>query len=156
MTGPSYLIKYHHPDRDYYQIPVFGDWSANGYHAIHTQVNHDLSTYMIAGGWGAIFAALGAYLGARFGGPWGAAGGALIGGILGAVFGYVTQAQIGDEAGCVWWWWGIDYNNWFWANAWWLLTNPLGWGASIGALYAMGYLRVGTATFIGAVGIGGP
>lgn len=37
-----------------------------------------------------------------------------------------------------------------------LRTNPLGWGATIGAFLATGYLRVGSATLWDAPGIGNP
>lgn len=148
ITGPSYLIKYHHPDRTYYQIGKWQDWGINGYRASHNQISQSVSSYLIAGGWAAIFGVIGAH----FGGP----AGALFAGVLGALFGFVTAATLGDEEGCIWWWLSLEFTNWFIANAWWLVWNPLGWGATIGAFLAMGYLRVGDYTFIDARGIGNP
>lgn len=156
VTGPSYLIKYHHPDRTYYQIATFADWSRNGYRASHNQMRQDLSGVLAVGGWAAIWGAIGAALGAVHAGPVGAAAGALLGALFGYLFGLGTSAVILDEEGCIWWWFGLEFFNWFIANAWWLVWNPLGWGATIGAFLASGYLRVGSWPFWDARGIGNP
>ena len=54
VTGPSYLVKYHHPDRTYYQIGKWQDVSIIGYHASHNQFSNTVSAYLIAGGWAVI------------------------------------------------------------------------------------------------------
>ncbi|MBN2230277.1 MAG: hypothetical protein JW779_11875 [Candidatus Thorarchaeota archaeon] len=157
VTGPSYLIKYHHPDRDYYQIATWMDWSRTGNEVVHNQINSITSGYIIPGGWAALFAAVAAYL-AYPAGAGAQAVAALFAGLFGAIFGYVTAAQLGDETGCIWWWWGRDFDAWFWANWWWIV--PLGpqWFIAIVEvqLNQIGYFRVGDYTFVDPQRFGNP
>ena len=147
VTKPLYLIKYIHPDRDYYEIAPWNDWSIAGIQTTHNQINSYTSGILIPGGMAAIFAAIGAFLTAEMG-PGGVAAGAFIGAILGTVVGYLVPAILGDEAGCIWFWWGNYYNSWFMANLWWLIaTGPFGLGAAIGALLKVGYLKIGWVYF---------
>lgn len=156
VTGPSYLIKYTHPDRDYYQIATWNDWSRAGSQTTHNQMNSYTSGILIPGGMAAIFAAIGAFLTAEMG-PAGVAAGAFIGAVLGTAVGFAIPAILGDEAGCIWWWWGIYYSDWLMANLWWLvITGPFGLGAAIGALLKVGYLKIGTGILLDPMGIGGP
>jgi hypothetical protein len=148
VTGPSYLIAYHHPDRTYYQIATFRDWGIVGNKANHNQINHNLSQILAAGGWMVIFGAIGAAIGG--------AGGALLGSVFGYLFGYATQGIILDEEGCIFWWCGIAFFEWFNANAWWLVWNPFGWGATIAQFLSIGYLRIGSQTLWDAPAIGNP
>lgn len=156
VTGPSYLIKYHHPDRTYYQIPTFANWGIVGNRANHNQLNHDLSQIAAAGGWSLVCSIIGAALGAMVGGVFGAAAGVLIGGVLGSLIGYFSGAILLDEQGCIFWWFGIAFFNWFKANAWWLVSSPFGWGATIAQFSLTGYLRVGSWTAWDAPGLGNP
>jgi hypothetical protein len=148
VTGPLYLIKYHHPDKTYYQIAKWQTVVLTGYRTTHTQFSDSVSASLIIGGWPVIFGTIGA----AFGG----AAGALFGGVLGALFGFITSATLPDEDSCIWSWLGLDFSNWFVANAWWLVWNPLGWGATMGAFLKIGYLRVGSYTFWDAPAIGNP
>jgi hypothetical protein len=149
VTGPSHLIKYHHPDRTFYEIATWNDWSKEGSKTTHNQINEDTSRLLAIGGWAAIFAFIGNYVG----GPYAA----FVAAILGAAFGYYTHATLADEEDCIWWWWGIDYNDWLIENLWWLVASgPVGLGAAIGALFAMGYLRVGDWTLLDACNAGNP
>ncbi|NWF96180.1 MAG: hypothetical protein HXY34_08555, partial [Candidatus Thorarchaeota archaeon] len=156
ITGPSYQVKYHHPDRDYYQIATWNDWSRNGYECSHNQIEEEKSSYLAIAGWAVFFGAIGAYLTAGAGGL-AAAGAALVAAVLGLVFGYVTQAVLLDEAGCIWWWWGNDYQNWLMTNLWWLvLWFQVGVGAAALAFKSIGYYRAGSYTFWDGQGLGDP
>lgn len=152
VTGPDWQIKYHHPARDYYQIAPWNDWSKEGWNIIHIQVNHDQSDFLATAGWAAIFAAAAAAVT----GGYGAIGAAFLGSLLSDYFGALTGLLLKDEEGCIWFWWSIEFVEWFNANAWWLVTNPLGWGATIGALFAIGYLRISSRTLVDAYGFGSP
>lgn len=158
VMGPSYLIKYPHPDRDTYQISIWTTTYLVGSELFHHQIDKLFSRLLIYGGWSAIFAAIGAFFGAKLGGGAGAALGAAVGAMLGHIFGYVTQAKIGDEAECVWWWWGRDFDAWFWANLWWLLLVGQFWFTYYvsSQLFSIGYFRVGSHTFANGVGIADP
>jgi len=134
VTGPSWQIKYHHPARDYYQIAPWEDWSKRGYQTFHNQINDWQSGVLSTAGWAGVAAAIGALIGEMWGGPAGAAGGAFIGAIIGVYLEAFTGHVLLDEDGCIWWWWGIEFNDWFWANWWWLATNPFGWGATMGGV----------------------
>jgi hypothetical protein len=155
VTGPSYLIKYHHPDRDYYQIAPWNDWSREGYQTFHNQINEYTSGLLIAGGWGAVFAAIAAVITHNWG-PWATGAAILITWLFGVVFEYTTGYYLGDEEGCIWWWWGVFYHEWFLANIVFLVTNPLGWGAALGGFLKTGYIKIGAAPPVDFIGIGSP
>lgn len=83
--------------------------------------------------------------------------GAFIGGILGLAFGYLTEAILTDEAGCIWWWWGKSYDAWLKSNLWWLTAlGGSGMGIAASVLLTSGYLRIGSYTFVDAIGVGNP
>ncbi|NWF96974.1 MAG: hypothetical protein HXY34_12605, partial [Candidatus Thorarchaeota archaeon] len=156
ITGPSYQVKYHHPDRDYYQIATWNDWSRNGYECSHNQISQITSSVLSQVGWAGVFAAIGAAV-AYEAGPAATAAAALVSAVLGALFGYATQAQLEDEAGCIWWWWGNDFQNWFAVNLWWLvLWFQIGVGVVAATLRSIGYFRMGDYTFIDGQGFGNP
>lgn len=155
VTGPSYLIKYHHPDRDYYQIATWNDWQKRSYQTFHNQMNEYISASLIIGGWGAVFAAIAAVITHSWT-PWATGAAALVAWLFGVVFEYTTGYYLGDEEGCIWWWWGVFYNDWLLANVWWLVTNPLGWGAALGAFAKTGYIKIGAAPPVDSMGIGSP
>ena len=159
VTGPSYQIKYPHPDRDWYSIATFNDWSRTGTKLIHSQFNEYYSGFLAGVGWAGIFAAVGAYMGLQSKNAYYVVIGAVIGVVLGFYFGYATQAILADEEGCIWWWSSRAYNDWLAANGWWIWffnimgsANAFVWAAF--ALY--GYLRIGSHTFYDAVYAGSP
>ncbi|MHA1135272.1 MAG: hypothetical protein ACTSSE_02180 [Candidatus Thorarchaeota archaeon] len=144
VTGTSYLIKYHHPDRTYYQIGKFQTVAITGYNAIHTQLSQSVSAGLIIAGWPVLLGVIGT----AFGGVAGA--------LLGVLFAFISGEIAADEEGCIWYWFGSQFANWFAANAWWLATNPFGWGATIGAFLQIGYLKVGTVLLQDGPGLGSP
>ena len=153
-------IHYPHPDRDYYGISPFSEWSKKGYKLYHKQFDQAKSI-TIAASLPAIGAAAGAVLGVMIGGLYGAVIGGATGVVLVIILTWVPLEFFLDEWNCIWWWISITFMDWLTANAWWLglkcLTNPS--GAQNDILYAFlsyGYLRVGSVTFYDAVGAGNP
>ncbi len=117
VIGPSWQIKYPHPNREFYHIASFNAWIGYGMKLIHHQIDSDMSAVLANLGWAALFAAIGTLIGEEVGGPYGAAAGAVIGTVLGILFGYATQAILSDEEGCIWWWSSKDFENWLSDNA---------------------------------------
>jgi hypothetical protein len=154
-------IKYPHPDRDYYLISPYSDWTKAGTKLYHNQINHDTS--QISGiTLVAICAIAGAVIGFKIAPPYGA----LIGAVAGAIMGAVTAGYmvvIRDEIGCIWWWTSVSFMSWLEDNSWWLgpaLLSPLTEYIAIAAIEATfildGYLRIGDTTIYDAVGAGSP
>ena len=149
VTGPSYLIKYHHPHRATYGIGTWQTIGLQGNNIDHNQMDTALSDVVAAGGWAVVFGTIGAAIGGAYG--------AFIGGILGVLFGYATSVILKDEAGCIWWWWGQDYGEWLLANIVWLsIMGPLGVSIAATELLTNGYLRVGSTTLCDGIGAGNP
>jgi len=155
-------IKYPHPDRDYYSISVFSDWTKAGTKLFHNQINYDTS--QISGiTLVAICAIAGAVIGTQAG-PYGS----VIGAVAGAIMGVVTAGYmvvIRDEQRCIWWWTSISFVSWLADNAWWLgpylqsgnlILEGIAIAAIEGAFVLYGYLRIGDGTIYDAVGAGSP
>ncbi|MFO7836088.1 MAG: hypothetical protein R6V83_05495 [Candidatus Thorarchaeota archaeon] len=149
VTGPSYLIKYHHPDRATYGIGTWQTVTLIGNNIDHNQMSEALSDVAASGGWTIIFATIGAAIGGTHG--------AFVGALLGVLFGYATSAILKDENGCIWWWWGQDYGEWLLSNIGWLsASGPLGMAQAATQFWLNGYLRVGSATLYDGIGAGNP
>ena len=159
VTGPSYLIKYPHPDRDYYSIATFNDWSGTGTKLIHNQISSGYSAFLTGVGWVGIFTAVATYIGLQTKNPYYITIAAVIGAVFGFYFGYATQAILGDEEGCIWWWESRAYVDWLAANGWWIWFFSIIGGANAfvwAAFVLYGYLRIGSVTFYDAVYAGSP
>jgi hypothetical protein len=160
VTGPTYQIKYPHPDRDYYQIAPWNPWEGTGTQLFHTQFNQLYSGLIAGVGWTGLCTAIGAYIGYRSStNVYATVIGAVLGAVIGLYLQFATEAILLDEEGCMWWWSSRAMDNWLAANAWWIwffnLTggaNPFVWAAFV--LY--GYLRIGDTTFYDAINAGSP
>lgn len=160
VIGPSWQVKYPHPDREYNHIPPFSYWTGVGIKLLHHQIDSTTSAMLAGVGWAALFAAVGAYIGESTGSVYGAVIGAVVGTVFGILFGYYTQAILCDEAGCIWWWSSRSFEEWLAANALWIYILSLTPGGATGFVVsgfaAYGYLRIGSYTFYDAVGAGSP
>ncbi|MBN2230872.1 MAG: hypothetical protein JW779_14890 [Candidatus Thorarchaeota archaeon] len=159
VTGPTYQIKYPHPDRDYYSIAPWNDWERTGSKLFHTQYNDAYSGFIAGVGWAGLFAAFGAYIGLRTKNTYAVVIGAVLGAVFGLYLQIVAEAVLLDEEGCLWWWSSRAMDNWLAANGWWIWffsitgnANAFVWAAFV--LY--GYLRIGDTTFYDAVNAGSP
>jgi hypothetical protein len=156
-------IAYPHPDRDYeeYNISPFSDWSIWGNQLLHVQFAQSTSQALASGGPVVIGAAIGAVIGLLGGGI-----GVFLGGILGAVIAEVLVWFSGwiilDEWDCMWWWISKAIVQWFLDNLINLFFLFLEWGElavfseMASALLSYGYIRVGSYTFLDAIGVGDP
>lgn len=160
VNGPSWQVKYPHPDRDYYQIPIFNPWTGFGTKVIHNQLDQAASRPLAGLGWLIIFTVVGVYIGAMIGGACGTAIGAVCGVVFGIVFTITAQRLLLDEQDCLWWFTSRAFANWLLANAWliwWLSLIPGGANAFVTyGLSLYGYIRIGGSTFLDAVGAGNP
>jgi len=149
VTGPSYLIKYHHPDRATYGIGVWQTITLSGDEVYHNQMSTDLSILVAYGGWVLVFGVIGAAIGG--------AHGAFVAGVLGILFGFATAATLMDEKRCIWWWWGQEFGDWLLENVWSYVI--LGYWGQVLLTYQFlqsAYLRIGSWTFRDAINAGDP
>ncbi len=153
-------INYPHPDRDFYEISPFSEWSLEGSKLYHTQFEQSISITLVRSAI-ALATALGTVVGARLGQMYGAAIGFAVGIALGLYITFASEDLFLDEHNCIWWWISTSFVDWLSDNAWWLgvlsVLNPTAATAEI--LYTFnlcGYLRVGAVTFYDAVGAGNP
>jgi hypothetical protein len=154
-------IKYPHPDRDYYGVSPFSSWSIAGNQLLHCQFDQSTSRGLAVGGPAVIGAAIGAAIG-LFGGPVGAALGAILGAVIASVIAWVGGWIILDDWDCMWWWISGAFIQWFLDNldylTWLMLIfgpTTVAWEMSQ-ALLSCGYVRVGSYTFLDAIGMGNP
>ena len=153
-------IKYPHPDRDYYEISPYSDWSKKGDELYHTQFNHDKSL-AIGGSLAVVGAAMGAAIGAIIGGTYGAVIGTVTGAFLGFVLTWYAGVVFLDEYSCIWWWISTLFMDWLIVNQVVLgimcIINPSGAQTTIAEAFVdNGYLRVGAVTFADHIGVGDP
>jgi len=154
-------IKYPHPDRDYYDISCFNDWSIAGTDLYHNQLEYAKSSVVVAGAIG-FFTLVGAWVAAKAGGGTLAivVGGA-VGLALGLLMTFVANKLLLDEGGCIWWWMSKSFVDWIVANKDMLYAfinnNPIGAGILITQVFnSCGYCRVGAIALFDAIGVGSP
>ena len=103
----GYMIKYPHPDYEYYGIEPWDTVKIQGNILTHLHFSQRDSQIIIQIG----PAALGAAIGEYFGGLAGAVAGAVIGVVSGAIF----SDSLLDEYGCLWVWYSIKIEwRWHW------------------------------------------
>ena len=104
---------------------------------------------------------MGFYVGSLVGEPYSRFIGAIVCAIVVAILTYTGNVVFLDEYNCIWWWISIAYVTWLRNNALrlsliYLISPALATGLALAAFLDLGYLRVGSATFYDAMGIGNP
>lgn len=145
-------VKYPHPDRDYYEISPYSEWSIKGGKLYHKQIDYATSKALTltAPVIGAVF---GAIIGAQIGHP---VIGGVVGTVLGVVLTWVADVYFLDECGCIWWWISVSFVDWLSANAadlllLYLRDPSLAQAQIMYAFLGCGYLRAGSVTFYDAI-----
>jgi hypothetical protein len=152
-------IKYPHPDRDFYGISPFSYWQGTGKDLYHCQFDQATSKLLNTGGPAVIGAAIGGVIGLLVSGPVGGVISAIAGAVIVVVLTWITDVVFLDELDCMWWWISQAYVQWLADNAGWLVALYLIYAPAViveatSAFLSCGYLRVGSATFYDAIGVG--
>ena len=152
-------IKYPHPDRDYYDISRYTSWSIRGTKLYHEQMDHT-SSQTAGGSVVLVCGAIGTAIALIIGPPYGAAIGIVAGVALG-VIAVITNLEMQDEEGCIWWWISGVAVDWLKENDEMLgqmaITNPIGmYYLILDNLLFRGYLRLGSVTLWDAIDAGNP
>ncbi len=150
-------LPYPHPDRNTYGFIAAQMWTGLGTKLTHNQIDSRIAPQLCSGGLGIIGAAIGAAIGAGAG-PAGAALGAVIGGVIGLIIGILSAVILLDESSAMWWWGSHAFNYWLGINAPWLVFQPtlIQTYYITNAMLTYGYIRLGSVTYLDAVGAGIP
>jgi hypothetical protein len=149
-------IHYPHPDRDYYNISRYTSWSIKGTKLYHEQMDYEWSQTNGACVLG-VCTIIGTTIGMMIGHP-------EIGTVAGVVLGIVaviTNLQMQDEEGCIWWWMSVASIDWLEENQEMLedmsISNPIGmYYLILDNFWSRGYLRLGSTSLWDAIDAGNP
>ncbi|MEM2642108.1 MAG: hypothetical protein QXU42_06000 [Thermoproteota archaeon] len=124
-------------------------------------MNRDLSIALNTGGAGLLGGVIGAAIGLLVGGPYSSIIAAIATAVVITILTWSGSVVFLDEYDCIWWWISIAYVTWLRNNALrlsliYLISPALATGLALAAFLDLGYLRVGSATFYDAMGIGNP
>jgi hypothetical protein len=154
-------VKYPHPDRETYDIPLWSTWSMYGTKLLHYQI--DQATSLSA--WNAGPFVIGGLIGALIGTFIKAGEGTVLGFLIGgAVFYILTWMKIQivlDESDCIWWWVAKNWLHWLYVYAedliaLWMLFPAAAIEAVTASFLMMGFLRIGSLTYADYVAVGKP
>jgi len=124
-------------------------------------MNRDLSIALNTGEAGLLGGVIGAAIGLLVGGPYSSIIAAIATAVVITILTWSGSVVFLDEYDCIWWWISIAYVTWLRNNALrlsliYLISPALATGLALAAFLDLGYLRVGSATFYDAMGIGNP